>query len=167
MRKKIFVMIMGLMAAFTTANAQYLNDSQNVFSEGKWMIGASASGLDLNYHGNTKWSLDLQAKGGYLFADDLMITANLGYQNSTYGMSTFKLGAGVRYYFEDNGLYLGAGANFFHAAQIDDLKPEIHAGYAYFLSGHATIEPEIYYEQSFKNSDYTGIGFRLGFAYYF
>ena len=40
-------------------------------------------------------------------------------------------------------------------------------GYAFFLSRHITIEPEIYYELSTKCSDYSGVGLKLGFALYF
>ena len=50
---------------------------------------------------------------------------------------------------------------------IDDLVPEAHVGYAFFLSRHLTIEPEVYYELSTKDSDFSGLGLKLGFALYF
>jgi hypothetical protein len=50
---------------------------------------------------------------------------------------------------------------------IDDFMPTVHIGYAYFLSRSVTIEPEVYYNQSFKkHEDYSGLGFRLNFGIY-
>ena len=47
--KKLMMAAIGLMMAIG-ANAQYLNDSEKVFTQDKWYVGASLSGLDLNYH---------------------------------------------------------------------------------------------------------------------
>ena len=45
--------------------------------------------------------------------------------------------------------------------------PSVQVGYAFFLSKTVTVEPEVYYEQSFKNhSDYSKIGFRVGVGVY-
>ena len=96
-----------------------------------------------------------------------MITGKFGYNNSTYGRSSVNVGAGLRYYIEQNGIYVGAGAKFAHTDGIDDLLPEANVGYAFFLSRHITIEPEIYYELSTKCSDYSGLGLKVGFALYF
>ena len=41
-------------------------------------------------------------------------------------------------------------------------------GYAFFIDGHVTIEPALYYQQSFKShKDYSSVGFRIGFGYTF
>jgi hypothetical protein len=164
--KKVIMAAIGLMMA-VSVNAQSHSGSTTPFHEGKWMIGASASGLDLSYHKGAKWSIDLEAKAGYLFVDNWMITAKLAYDNSTYTSSVFGVGAGLRYYIEQNGLYVGAGGKFVHSNGIDDFLPEANVGYAFFLSRHITIEPEIYYELSTKCSDYSGLGLKLGFAFYF
>ena len=71
--KKLLMAAIGLMMAMSV-NAQYLNSPEKVFYEGKWMIGASASGLDLSWHKGQKWNLSLDAKAGYLIVDDFMIT---------------------------------------------------------------------------------------------
>ena len=147
--KKLLMAAVGLMMAMSV-NAQYLNSSEKVFYEGKWMIGASTSGLDLSWHKGQKWNLSLDAKAGYL-----------------YGRSSVNVGAGLRYYIEENGIYVGAGCKYAHTDGIDDLLPEANVGYAFFLSRHITIEPEIYYELSTKCSDYSGVGLKLGFALYF
>ena len=75
---------------------------------------------------------------------------------------------GGRYYIIQNGLYLGAGVKLVHAnTNYNDFMPGIEVGYAFFISHTATIEPAIYYDQSFKNhSDYSRIGFRIGFGIY-
>ena len=164
--KKLLMAAIGLMMA-VSANAQYLNDSEKVFYQGKMMIGASASGLDLSYHKGSKWNLDLDVKGGYLLVDDWMITGKLGYNNSTYGHSSFNIGAGLRYYIEQNGIYVGVGGKYAHTKGFDDFLPEANVGYAFFLSRHITIEPELYYELSTKCSDFSGLGLKVGFALYF
>ena len=74
--KKLAMTVVALVMAIS-ANAQYLNDPQNVFYEGKWYIGASASGLDLSWHKSTEMSLNVDAKAGYFFTDDWMITGTL------------------------------------------------------------------------------------------
>jgi hypothetical protein len=77
------------------------------------------------------------------------------------------VGAGGRYYIEQNGLYLGASALFKHRDSYDDLLPSVQLGYAFFISRTVTIEPEIYYEQSFKNhKDYSQVGLRVGIGVY-
>lgn len=167
MKKKIFMLMFGLLTV-SVANAQYLNDSETPFVQGKFYVAASASNLNLNYSKATEWSLGLAAKAGYFFLDNWMALGVLDYQNLSSGKNTrTNLGAGVRYYFDQNGVYGGILAKYAHATGNDDFVPEIHVGYAYFLSQFVTIEPELYYEHSFNDSDYSGFGLRLGFGFYF
>ena len=74
----------------------------------------------------------------------------------------------MRYYIEQNGIYLGLGANWSWKHDVyNDFQPEVNVGYAFFLSRTVTIEPELYYRQSFVNhSKYSAVGFRLGFSIY-
>ena len=45
--------------------------------------------------------------------------------------------------------------------------PGIEAGWAYFLNGSVTIEPSVYYDQSFKcHKDFSTFGVRLGIGIY-
>ena len=164
--KKVMMAAIGLMMA-VCANAQYLNDSGTPFEQGKFYVGASVSGLDLSYHKGEEWRLGLNAEVGYLFLDNWMVLGAVGYQNSTYSHSTVNLGAGVRYYFSSNGIYAALKARYVHEACLDDFRPEINVGYAFFLNHYLTIQPEVYYEQSFKESDLSGFGVRLGFGVYF
>lgn len=137
------------------------------FEKHKAYVGASLSGLNLSYNGAEKTSFGLEAKGGYLFDEDWMALAQLGYQKKTDVAATLSLGVGVRYYIVQNGLYLGVGAKYVHQDRYDDFLPGVQVGYAFFLSRTVTVEPEIYYDQSFKqHSDYSTIGFRVGIGVY-
>ena len=160
MRKKLMMML----AALTMSVATYAQ-----FEQGKVYASAGLSNLDLNFNSNEKWKLDVSAKAGYLFTDNWMVTGQLGYNYRKYAPNAFTAGAGLRYYIEQNGLYLGLGANYVHQNHdYDDLMPTIQLGYAFFLNRTVTIEPELYYNQSLKDhSDYSGFGLRIGFGIYF
>lgn len=45
--------------------------------------------------------------------------------------------------------------------------PGVEIGYAFFINRHVTIEPAVYYEQSFKDhSKFSNVGLRLGLGIY-
>ena len=45
--------------------------------------------------------------------------------------------------------------------------PGVEVGYAFFISRTVTIEPAIYYDQSFKDhSKYSTVGLKVGFGIY-
>lgn len=138
------------------------------FESGKTYVGASLSGLGYSYNSSEKSTFGLQAKAGYLFDDNLMATAQLGWDKQTDMPSYFKGGVGLRYYIVQNGLYIGAQANYVHAGNsFDDFQPGIQLGYAFFLSKTVTVEPEIYYDQSFKShKDFSTVGIRVGIGVY-
>ena len=53
------------------------------------------------------------------------------------------------------------------AGGYNDVMPGVEVGYAFFISRTVTIEPVLYYQQSFNDhSDYSKLGFRLGFGIY-
>lgn len=159
MHKKIMMTALALLAAIG-AKAQ--------FEDGKVYLGASLSGLNLNYNGSEKANFGIQAKAGYLFTDNWMVTGQLSYNKQHDIPCTLSLGAGARYYIVQNGLYLGTEVSFVHAGDTyDDIQPSLHLGYAFFLNGCVTIEPEVYYNQSLKShSDYSTIGIRIGLGIY-
>jgi len=166
--KKTLMMLLGGLLFTLAGNAQVSDADRTPFYKGKYYAGASVSGFDLRYNSNEKWNFDLAAKGGYLFADNLMVTGQLEYDYRKYGSNTFKIGAGARCYIEQNGLYLGAGANYVHQSGFDDFMPTVQVGYTFFLNRTVTIEPEVYYNQSTKDhSEYSGFGLRIGFGIYF
>jgi hypothetical protein len=171
--KKVFMSMVALMMAMSMNAQKFLNDSGTPFSEGKFYVGASFSGLTVNYSKATDWSLNLQAKGGYMFLDNWMVLGVLGYENISNGTTiSTNIGAGVRYYIEQIGIYAGTTAKYAHTKTsgikgYDDFLPEFYAGYAFFISRNATIEPELYYEHSFHDTDHSGFGLRIGMGIYF
>ena len=161
----------GLMMAMSV-NAQYLDDSETPFTEGKFYVSASASSASFAYSKSTDFKLGLNAKAGYLFMDNLMVLGVVEFSGqNNFDILTTQIGAGARYYFENCGIYLGAIAKYAHVKSFEtnfsDFRPELHAGYCFFLGRHVTLEPEAYYEHSFKDSDYSGFGLRVGIGIFF
>ena len=166
MKKTILSLLCGLVFSLT-AQAQTWG-GETPFAQNKYYAGASLSTAGLSYSKNQDWNAGIHAKGGYLFEDDWMITANVGYDYRKMGYNSFMAGAGVRYYIVQNGLYLGAGANYVREHDYDDFMPTAQLGYAFFLNRTVTLEPEIYYNQSLRNHGiYSGFGVRIGIGIYF
>ena len=189
MKKKIMLLIAALVMT-VAANAQ--------FQQGKGYIGASLTGLDMHYNGADKFNLGFEAKGGYLFMDNLMGLAFTSFEHKGHKNATdnFMVGAGARYYIIQNGLYLGVNAKLVHAStkveetqtvpvtdpiteittertvtakhktHYNDVMPGLEVGYAFFINRSVTVEPAIYYDQSFKKSDYSTIGLKVGIGIY-
>ena len=161
MRKKLSLLLLTLMVALS-ASAQ--------FEQGKKYISASFSGLDLGYNGSSELNVGFQAKGGYFLADNLAVLAQVGYNHigADDVPDQASLGLQGRYYIIQNGIYLGAGATYKHSNHsYNDIMPSVEIGYAFFINRFVTIEPAIYYEQSFKDhSKYSNVGLRLGLGIY-
>ncbi len=139
------------------------------FESGKKYVGASLTGLNLSYNGTQDLNIGLQAKGGYMLADDWMVLGLLDYTHSGLEGTKdyFAIGAQGRFYVEQNGLYLGAGVKLAHTGSYNDLMPGVEIGYAFFLGRQVTIEPAVYYDQSFKNhSNYSTVGLKVGIGVY-
>ena len=164
--KKLMTAAIGLMMAMS-ANAQYLTDSDTPFTQGKMYASAGLSGLNLNWDSTTKWNLGINGKVGYMLLDDLMALGELQWGIHQEMPNDFGIGAGMRYYIRQNGIYLGAGASYKHSEGYDDFMPNVNVGDAFFLSRTVTIEPELYYNMSTKSiKDYSGFGLRVGFGIY-
>ena len=138
--KKEIVLIMATLLLTLTAHAQ--------FEAEKMYVGGSLTGLNLNYNGKDKLNLGVQAQVGYFLEDNWMVLAQASFQH--YGNDSapdnVSIGVGGRYYVVQNGLYLGANCK---------------------LVRTATIEPAIYYDQSFKShKDYSTVGFKIGISLY-
>ena len=98
-----------------------------------------------------------------------MLSAQVGYQTSSNDLipNHYEVGAGARYYIEQNGIFLGAGAKYVHTGHYNDFMPGVEVGYAFFISKTVTIEPAIYYDQSLKDhSQYSTIGLKVGIGIY-
>lgn len=157
--KKKFMMLLCSMMMTVAANAQ--------FEAGKVYVGSSLSGINMSYNGSEKANIHVAAKAGYLAEDNLMLTGTVGWNAREKAPDDLTLGVGGRYYIVQNGLYLGAGVTFLHNNVRDDFMPGVQIGYAFFLSRTVTVEPELYYDQSFKkHSDYSTVGLRIGVGIY-
>lgn len=158
--KKLAVVALGLMMS-VAAHAQ--------FESGKKYCGASLTGLNLSYNGSEDLNLGLQAKAGYFLEDDMMLVAQAEYKHT--GLEGVKdywaFGGQGRYYIEQNGIYLGAGVKLIHTGSYNDVMPGLEVGYAFFIGKQVTLEPAVYYDQSFKNhSEYSTVGLKLGIGIY-
>lgn len=157
--KKIILLLMLLVGA-TTANAQ--------FEQGKKYIGASVSGLGLSYSKDSKFTMGLEATAGYFVSECLMLRGWVDYEHR-YKVDDISVGAGARYYFDQCGVFLGAGAEYVHYdPKFNSLQIPVEVGYAFFLNQHVTIEPSVYYRMSINDfADRSSVGLRVGFGFYF
>lgn len=158
--KKVIMLFAALLLTIS-ASAQ--------FEKNKTYVGASLSGLNLSYNGSNELGFGVNAMAGKFVADNLMLYWTAGYDHP--GKDTddyFTVGVGGRYYITQNGIFLGANAKYVHAnSSYNDVMPGVEVGYAFFISHTVTIEPAIYYQQSFKDhSDYSTVGLRVGFGIY-
>ncbi len=159
MRRKLIAVFAALMVSMV-ANAQ--------FEKGKIYAGASLSGFDVSCSGSGSGKYGLQAHGGYLVDDNMMITGLVGLARQN-GVTDFSIGAGGRYYLVQSGIFFGVSLKYVNESSVyDDLMPGVQVGYAFFLNDKITIEPELYYDHALFNfKDYSTVGFRLGLGIYF
>ena len=158
--KKIFAIMAFLAFAATNAQAQ--------FEEGTKYINASLSGLNLQYSTNERSRMNVEAAAGVFITDGLLIFANVGYEHQRHLDDLFA-GANARYYFTQNGIYMGSGAQFVHYTKSrNDIVVPIEIGYAYYLNHYVTFEPAVYYKMSTHDfSNNSTVGLKIGFGYYF
>jgi len=173
MKMKKLIMTFAALVMAVNMNAQrYLNDPDTPFEQGKMYVAASVTSASLSYTKSTGFNIGIGGRVGYLFIDNLMGLGEVSFMSLNDGdESIVELGAGARYYFDQVGIYVGAMAKYAHQKfideTVDDFQPEAHVGYAFFLGRHVTLEPEAYYKHSFKSSDYSGFGLRIGLGIYF
>ena len=140
------------------------------FEQGKFYAGAGLTSLNLSYSGAEKLSIGLQGQAGYFMADNVLLYGQAGWshQGESLKCDVVEVGAGGRYYILQNGIFLGANVKYAHGpGNYNDVMPGVEVGYAFFISRTVTIEPSFYYQQSFNDhSEYSKIGFRVGFGIY-
>lgn len=160
MKKLLLAAMMAL--AVVPASAQ--------FEKGKVYVNTNFTGLNLAYSGNEKFTFGLGAMGGYFFADSWMVYGTLGYNHQgSQKRDDVTVGAGCRYYFIQNGLYLNLGAQYQHVSpNINNVQICPEVGYTFFLNQHVTIEPSVYYNMSLNDfSNGSKVGLRIAFGYFF
>lgn len=159
--KKIFLALL-LAATSLGASAQ--------FEKGTKYVSASVSDFGLSYSKFEDFRLGLHALGGYFVANNWMVLGQIGWDHQT-GLNVFDVGAAARYYMKQNGLYFGAGFKYGHVGPNEVMNniyftPEV--GYCFYLNNHVSIEPSVYCDMCMNHfKDFTKVGFKIGFGYYF
>lgn len=157
---KKMAIIAALLLTTLTATAQ--------FERGTKYVGGNLSGLGFSYNHDTKFQFGLGADAGYFINDGWMFKGNMGYEHR-YHMDSFSLTASARYYFVQNGIFLGAGLGYDHYMKhSDSVSLPIEVGYCFYLNHNVAIEPSVYYRPSFNQfSDCSTVGLRIGVGYFF
>lgn len=92
-----------VVCAWTMSHAQ--------FTQGTKYVAASVSGLGINYSKASELNLGLSAEGGYYFTDAWSVQGRVGYDHAKT-LDRLAIGAGVRYHFTQNGIFIGAGLEY-------------------------------------------------------
>lgn len=161
MKKMILLAAAAVMAA-VSANAQDFNKSD-------WYFGAQSTGLVLQHRfidGNSATDFDLNAVGGWFFADKFAADAMLGFDYAKWqgydADHALNFGAGVRYYPFGNLFarlgYNGQAANGREVVSYLDAK----VGYDLFLSEKVFFEPAVYYEKNLAKGGENILGLSFG-----
>ena len=158
MKKYLLFFLLFIITA--SANAQ--------FSKGTKYVGASLSGIGLSYSSNQKFRMGVDLSAGYFAADCLLLRGNVTYDH-TKEIDDVSLGVADRYYFDQCGVFLGAGADYVHyTPNSNDVQIPIEIGYAFFINRYITIEPSVYYKMSLDSfSEKSTVGARIGLGFYF
>ena len=160
MKKIIFALL--LAAVSLGASAQ--------FEKGTKYVGASVSGFGLSYSKIPGFCLDLQAQGGYFIEDGWMLGGLFGWEHQP-GYNNFDMGVGARYYLRKNGLFFGCDFKYKHVGpdvKSDNIYLSPQVGYCFYLNDHVSIEPAVFCDMCLNHfKDYTKIGLKIGFGYYF
>lgn len=163
MKTKHFLCTLLLLCAVLGAKAQ-----STPFAQGVKYVGASVSGLGFSYSSNEKFRFGLDATAGYFVADCLQLRATIGYDH-TKAIDDVSVGAGCRYYFDQCGVFLGAGAEYDHfTPSNNDVMIPCEVGYAFFINHYITLEPSVYYKMSLHDfSNNSTVGVKVGIGIYF
>ncbi len=156
--KKI-VAILAMLTMTIAANAQ--------FEEGKKYLAGSINSLGMSYNGANGFQFGLAAHAGYFLRDNWLLKGQLGYEHQNTNVNSLAVGAGVRYYIIQNGLFGGINLQGVFAEGRNDFVPGVEIGYAFFINDKVTIEPSVYYDQSFSShKDFSTVGLKIGFGVY-
>lgn len=162
--KKVLVSMLLLVCTTFGAHAQ--------FEKNKWFVDTSVTGLGLSYSKQEKTHFGFEANGGAFMADNLALLLSFGGDYGKRITDMTQVGVGGRYYFDKVGIFFGLRFKYKHfgdgVVKNNDLAASFDLGYAFFLSRTVTIEPAIYYDQSLlHHRDYSKVGFKIGFGFYF
>lgn len=158
MKKWILGLLLFVVAV--SANAQ--------FEAGTNYVGVSATNLGLSYSTNEKFRMGIGSSAGFFIADQFLVKGEISY-NHTNHIDDVSAGLGGRYYFAENGIFMGAGADFVHYTKSNnDIQIPVEVGYCFYLNHYVAIEPAIYYRMSLDDfSKKSTVGLKVGFGFYF
>jgi hypothetical protein len=161
MRKLVFSLC--LLCVSIAAKAQ--------FERGKCIINPSLTGLSLSHSSYEGTKFGIGGQVGAFLIDNAALLVGIGAE-WTKPVDSYHTSVSARYYFNNTGIYLGAGLKMKHwklesTGSVTDLGALAEAGYAFFISKTVTLEPAIYYNLSFKDSAYSKLGVKVGFGLYF
>lgn len=158
MKKLLFLLF--FLCGVCTASAQ--------FDKGIKYINTSLSGLGASYSSSEKFRLGVSGSVGYFISDCFLLGARAGYDH-TRRTDDVSIGGFARYYFDQCGVFVGAGGEYVHySPKSNDVQIPVEVGYAFFVNRFITIEPSVYYKMSLHSfSDNSTVGVRLGLGFYF
>lgn len=138
------------------------------FDKNTAYFSTSLTGVGLSYSNQEKFTLGVDVLGGFFVEQSWMLFGRFGY-NHTHEADDVTIGAGMRYYISQNGLYLGSALQYQHLFKnINNVQICPEVGYTFFLNRFVTLEPSVYYNISLNNfSDGSKVGLRIGFGFYF
>lgn len=140
------------------------------FEKGTKYFGASATGFGFSYSKFEDFRLGLHVTGGYFLMDGLMALAEIGWDHQDR-TNIFDCALAARYYMKANGIFCGGGIKYGHVGPSNVrnnvyISPEV--GYCFYLNNHVSIEPAVYCDMCLNHfKDFTKVGFKIGFGYYF
>lgn len=159
--KKLLTVLALAFACSTAAFAQ--------FGKGKKYLGADINGLGMSYSHESDFTLKCGGHAGYCVEDNLLVIGHIGFDYSYKDLQMVSVGAKLRYFIADTGVFLGAGSRFLREfSDNNDFQITPEVGYCYFLNGNLALQPSIYYDLSFSDfKEKSRIGFSLGLGWYF
>lgn len=159
--KRIFIAL-AMLTMTLAASAQFEKD--------KKYVAANLNGIDMSYNGSQHFQMDVDLAGGLFVDDNWLIRGQVGYvhDKTMDPHDRFVIGAGIRYYIQQNGLFVGLNCKAKLAKRYHDLLPGMELGYCFFVNDKLTIEPALYYDQSIRwHKDYSTVGLKVGLGVYF
>lgn len=155
-------LLMTLLLCVTTLGAKAQFEKNTTY------FSTSLTGLSMSYSNQEKFTLGVDVLGGFFVEQSWMLYGRFGYGH-TQVSDDVTLGAGMRYYIVQNGLYLGSTLQYQHLFKnMNNIQICPEVGYTFFLNRFVTLEPSVYYNISLNNfSDGSKVGLRLGFGFFF
>lgn len=142
--------------------------SKAQFESGTKYFEGALNSIGASFNGNEEFKFGAELKFGYFVADCWMLNAHAGYTHHNRNINRCILGLGTRYYLLQNGVYAEFNVKGIFEPHHNDIMPGVELGYAFFMNDKITIEPAIYYDQSFSNhKDYSTVGLKVGLGIYF